>query len=70
VRRRLFAVAGFVVGGIAAGTAYELMRGDRRDRLDVYFDDGTFVTYVEGSTEADKLLPVAREVLAAVQGDR
>jgi len=38
----------------------------REDRLDVYFDDGSFVTYVAGSAEAAKLLPLARQVLAAV----
>ena len=39
----------------------------RRERLDVYFDDGSFVTYVDGSTEADRLLPLARDVLAAAR---
>jgi hypothetical protein len=66
VRRRVFAVAGFVIGVIAAGTAYERRLANRRDQLDVYFDDGSFVTYAEGSTEADMLLPLARQVLAAV----
>jgi len=42
---------------------------NRRDRLDVYFDDGSFVTYVDGSTEAEQLLPLARQVLGAVRGD-
>jgi outer membrane lipoprotein SlyB len=70
VRRRILAVAGFVVGGIVAGTAYERRLAKRRDRLDVYFDDGSFVTYVEGSTEADQLLPLARQVLAAVHETR
>ena len=60
-------LVGFVGGGIAAGAAYESWRSKRRDRLDVYFDDGSFVTYVDGSSEAEQLLPLAREVLAAVQ---
>jgi hypothetical protein len=66
VRRSILAVAGFVVGGIAAGTAYERRLANRRGRLDVYFDDGSFVTYLEGSTEAEQLLPLARQVLAVV----
>ncbi|HEY2353639.1 MAG TPA: hypothetical protein VGH79_01905 [Gaiellaceae bacterium] len=66
MRRSALVLAGFVGGGIAAGAAYERLRAKRRDRLDVYFDDGSFVTYVEGSTEADELLPLARQVLAAV----
>jgi hypothetical protein len=68
VRRAALALAGFVVGGIAAGAAYERLVGKRRDRLDIYFDDGSFVTYVEGSSEAEQLLPLARLVLATVRG--
>jgi hypothetical protein len=66
VRRGLLAFAGLVGGAVAAGAAYERWLPNRRDRLDVYFDDGSFVTYVEGSSEADRLLPLARRVLAAV----
>jgi hypothetical protein len=40
---------------------------DRGERLDVYFDDGSFVTFVAGSPEAERLLPVARQVLAAAR---
>jgi hypothetical protein len=66
MRRDRLVLAGFVVGGIAAGRAYESWVSERRDRLDVYFDDGSFVTYVDGSSEAEQLLPLARQVLAAV----
>ena len=66
MRRGLLLLAGLVGGGIAAGTAYESWRSNRRDRLDVYFDDGSFVTYVDGSSAAERLLPLARQVLAAV----
>jgi hypothetical protein len=59
-------LAGFVGGGIAAGAAYEWWRSKRRDRLDIYFDDGSFVTYIDGSDEAEQLFPLARQVLAAV----
>ena len=40
--------------------------GRRRDRVDVYFDDGSMVSFVEGSPEAEKLLRVARGVLGAI----
>ena len=59
-------LAGVVVAGIAARVAYGMWCSNRRDRLDVYFDDGSFVTYVDGSSEAGRLLPLARQVLAAV----
>lgn len=67
MRRDLLVLAGLVGGAIAAGAVYERWLSKRHDRLDVYFDDGSFVTYVEGSTEGEQLLPLARLVLAAVQ---
>jgi hypothetical protein len=67
MRRDLLALAALVGGAIAAGAAYERSFPSRRDWLDVYFDDGSFVTYVDGSSEAERLLPLARAVLAAVQ---
>jgi hypothetical protein len=67
VNRGLLAFAGLFAGGIAAGAACERWFPNRRDRLDVYFDDGSFVTYLEGSTAADRLLPLARAVLAEAQ---
>ncbi len=66
MRRGVLALAGLVGGGVAIGAAYERWVAARRDRLDVYFGDGSFVSYVEGSSEAELLLPLARGVLAAV----
>lgn len=66
MRRRVLALAALVGLGIAAGTAYDRWASNERERVDVYFDDGSFVTYVEGSAEAEQLLPHAREILAAV----
>jgi hypothetical protein len=65
VRRRLLGLVGV---GIVAGAAYERWVAHRRDRLDVYFADGCFVTYVDGSAGGEQLLPLARQVLSAVQG--
>ena len=67
MRRGLLALAGLFGGAVAAGAAYERLFPNRRDRLDVYFDDGSFVTYVDGSSEAERLLPLARAVLSTVQ---
>lgn len=66
MRRRAFAVTGFLGSGLAAGLAYRLWLGWRRERIDIYFDDGSFITFVDGSAEAERLLPLARQVLAAV----
>jgi hypothetical protein len=66
MERRSFAVSGLAGSALAAGLAYRLWRGWRRERVDIYFDDGSFVTFVAGSTEAEQLLPLAGQVLAAV----
>ena len=63
--RRSFAVAGFASGALAGTFAYRRWFGGNRERLDVYFDDGSFVTFGAGSPEAARLLPLARLVLVA-----
>lgn len=65
MRRNTLAISG-ALSGIAAGLAYRRWRFGRRDRLDVYFSDGSFVTFVDGSPEGERLLPLARQILAAV----
>jgi len=65
--RRLLGLLG-VLSGASAGTfLYRRSLGRRRDRVDVYFADGSMVSFVEGAAEADRLLPVAREALAAAR---
>jgi hypothetical protein len=63
--RRLLALAGFASGVLAGTAAYRRWFGESRERLDVYFDDGSFVTFGAGSPEAARLLPLARQVLVA-----
>jgi hypothetical protein len=64
MRRKAVALAGFASGALAGTAAYRHWFGRRRERLDVYFDDGSFVTFGSGSPEAARLLPLARQVLA------
>jgi hypothetical protein len=35
----------------------------RRDRVDVYFEDGSMVSLADGAPEASTVLPLARRVL-------
>jgi len=65
--RRLLKLLG-VAGGAAAGAVFyrRSLRG-RPDRLEVYFEDGTLTSYGEGSPEADRVLPVARRLLATAR---
>jgi hypothetical protein len=65
MKRRSLALAGFASGALAATAAYRRWFGGTRERLDVYFDDGSFVTFGASSPEAARLLPLARQVLVA-----
>jgi hypothetical protein len=62
--RRSFALVGFASGALAGTAAYRRWFGGSRERLDIYFDDGSFVTFGAGSPESARLLPLARNVLA------
>ncbi|MDX6467252.1 MAG: hypothetical protein QOI27_2292 [Gaiellaceae bacterium] len=65
MRRRLLGLLGFGTGVFAGGVLYRRSNGRRRDRIDVYFDDGSMVSFVEGSPEAERLLPAVRDVLGS-----
>ena len=67
MRRRLFALAGLASGAVAGTAAYRRWFGASRERLDIYFDDGSFVTFGDRSPEAARLLPLARQVLVAAR---
>jgi hypothetical protein len=65
---RAVAVLG-VVAGAAAGAALWLRRaGAPREHVDVYYADGSMVSFAAGSPEGERLLPIARRVLAAARG--
>jgi hypothetical protein len=64
--RRLLALLGLAGGGVAAVLAYSSRRG-RRPRVDVHFDDGSFVTFSARSAEGQRLLPIARDILTAAR---
>lgn len=59
-------VTGFVLAAGSATAALALRRraARRRDRVELYFADGTPVLLTEGQPGADRLLRHARELLA------
>jgi len=65
MKRKLLAAVGFATGIFAGSVIFRRSFAKPRERVDVYFDDGSMVSFVDGSPEADKLLPVAGDVLAA-----
>jgi hypothetical protein len=67
MKRKALAVLGFGTGIFAGSVAFRRSFARRRDRVDVYFGDGSMVSFAEGSPEIDRLIPVAREALAAAQ---
>lgn len=67
MRRRLLTVLGFATGVLAGSVVLRRRFGKRRDRVDVYFDDGGMVSYADGSAEASPLLDAARDALNAAR---
>jgi hypothetical protein len=67
MKRRLLGLFGLGTGIVGGAVLYRRSLGRRRDHVDIYFDDGSMVSFVEGSPEAERLIPVARDVLAAAR---
>lgn len=68
MKRRLAALV--VAAGSVAGAAalWRRRSGKGRPRVDLYFADGSRVTFAEGSAEAAALLPIARRILFQTRG--
>ncbi len=67
MKRRLLAMLGFATGVFAGSVVLRRRFGRRRDRVEVYFDDGAMVSYVDGAPEAGTLLDAARDALRAAR---
>jgi hypothetical protein len=67
MRHRLVALAGFAAGALAGTAAYRRWVGGPRELLELYFEDGSFVTLADESPEASRLLPLAHRVLTAAR---
>ena len=63
MKRSLAAIL-VAIGSLAGAAALWRRRSGARDRVDVYFGDGSMVSFAEGSEEAARLFPVARRILA------
>lgn len=68
MRGRSLALLG-VIAGAAAGAALWLRRGGGpSERVELYYADGSLVSFASGSPQGEKLLPIARRALAAARG--
>jgi hypothetical protein len=66
MRRSAAALLG-VVAGMIGGAALVRRRAAQQERVDLYFEDGSMVSLSNGSPGADRLLPLAREILRGVR---
>jgi len=66
MRRSAAAVLG-VVGGLLAGAAFIRRQGGRRERADLYFEDGSMLSLTNGSPGAERLIPLARDIIRQVR---
>jgi hypothetical protein len=61
--RRSVAAGLGVLGGMLAGAAFIRRQSAHRERADLYYEDGSMLSLTNGSPGAERLLPLAREIL-------
>jgi hypothetical protein len=66
--RRSLAVLVGILGGLLAGAAFLRRQAAQRERADLYFEDGSMLSLTNGSPGAERLLPLAREILGKARG--
>jgi hypothetical protein len=67
-RRRLLTGFLLTAGSLGGTIFYRRRAGRRRQRVDLYFEDGSMVSLPEGSPEATTVLPLARRIIDAARG--
>ncbi len=54
-------------GSLAGSVLYRRRAARRRERVDVYAEDGSMASIADGSPEAERLLALARELMAVAR---
>jgi hypothetical protein len=62
-RRKVLTGVVLAAGSLAGTVFYRRRVARRRERVDVYFADGSMVSLTEGTPEASTVLPLARRIL-------
>jgi hypothetical protein len=62
MRRSAAAVVG-VATGMLIGAAFVRRRGANAEHADIYFEDGSMLSLSNGSPGADRLIPLARQII-------
>jgi len=63
-RRKVVTGTLLAVGSVAGSVLVRRRAARRQARVDLYAADGSMHSFTEGTPEADRLLPVANELLA------
>ncbi len=61
-RHRLVRAAGVAVGALGASVHYRRLAGRRRERVDLYYEDGSMVSLTDHSHAAQALLATAHDL--------
>ncbi|MGH3011796.1 MAG: hypothetical protein ACRDLZ_08140 [Gaiellaceae bacterium] len=64
MKRRVAAALVALGSVVGAAAIWRKRSGTGKERADVYFADGSMVSFAGGSDEAARLFPVARRILA------
>jgi hypothetical protein len=67
MRRKLVALAALVAGWVVGLAIYKRAATRGRERVDLYFEDGSMLSVGDGTPEAERLLPIARDALGAAR---
>ena len=63
--RRRIAAAAVAIGSVAGAAALWFRRaGKSKERVEVYYADGSMVTFAPASEEAARLIPIGRRILS------
>lgn len=65
--RRSSALLLGVLAGLFVGAAFVRRRTVHAERADLYFEDGSMLSLSNGSPGAERLLPLARQIIGQTQ---
>jgi hypothetical protein len=65
--RRSSALLLGLLAGLFVGAAFIRRRSVAADRADLYFDDGSMLSLSDGSPGAERLLPLARQIISTTR---
>lgn len=66
--RRVLALLALLGASLAGASLLRRARPETREHVDLYFADGSVVSFEPSSPQAARLLPLARRVLASARG--